>query len=231
MHLQRRVAKQAGKLRFRDDLRRHKVQDKNFQRADVLRNRAGLRHDEDILTLQGSSCRQIVRYLNGHGVPSGLFGGKRLIEVGNQVVRILKAAGQPHKVWRNTRCGKLAVVHLAVRRAGGMQAACPRIGDVRLDGGKLQVAHKPLCGSSAALDAERNDAAGAVRQIFLRQLEIAVARAGRSTSPTRSFRGPAGALRYAAHWRSAGARARAGSRGRDSSEMRCAGTAPRRGRA
>lgn len=101
MHLQRRVAKQAGKLRFRDDLRRHKVQDKNFQRADVLRNRAGLRHDEDILTLQGSSCRQIVRYLNGHGVPSGLFGGKRLIEIGNQVVRILKAAGQPHKVGRN----------------------------------------------------------------------------------------------------------------------------------
>ena len=91
---------------------------------------------------QGSSCRQIVRYLNGHGVPSGLFGGKRLIEIGNQVVRILKAAGQPHKVGRNARCGKLTVVHLAVRRAGGMQAACPRIGDVRLDGGKLQVAHE-----------------------------------------------------------------------------------------
>ena len=62
-----------------------------------------------------------------------------------------------------------------MRRGRGMEAACARIGDVRLDGRDLQAAHEVLRRCVAALHAEGHDAAGAVRQVFLSEFIVFVA--------------------------------------------------------
>ena len=56
-----------------------------------------------------------------------------------------------------------------------MQAAGAGIGNVGLDGAKLQVLHEGFCRLTAAVEAEGNDAAGTVGHILLGQLVILVA--------------------------------------------------------
>ena len=68
-----------------------------------------------------------------------------------------------------------------------MQAAGVRVGHVRLDGRNFEPSHDGLgCGPSAFY-AEAHDAAGAVRQVFLPQLVIFVARQAAELHPRDVF--------------------------------------------
>ena len=101
---------------------------------------------------------------------------QRLIEVGDQILRVLQAAGIADQILADTGGLQLLGIHLPVRRRCRMQAAGVRIGYMRFDGRDLEPAHDSLgCGPSA-LDAEAYDAAGAVRQVFLSEFIIFVAR-------------------------------------------------------
>ena len=53
VHLQRRVGQQPGDLGLGGDLGGHQVQDQNFQRADMLRQRPLPVHDKDVFFIQG----------------------------------------------------------------------------------------------------------------------------------------------------------------------------------
>ena len=66
LDLQRRIAEQAQELRLRDVLDRHEVQDEDLERTDILAVSAVGIHDEDILSLEDMSGRQIIRYLDWH---------------------------------------------------------------------------------------------------------------------------------------------------------------------
>ena len=57
LDLQGRVAQKAGELGFRIDFCGHQVQKQDAQRADILGQRTGLCHDEDIFIGQHLSRR------------------------------------------------------------------------------------------------------------------------------------------------------------------------------
>ena len=60
--LQRRIGEKAHELRFRFHLGRHEIQDGDLQRADVLRERPLVAHNENILLLE----RRISGYILGN---------------------------------------------------------------------------------------------------------------------------------------------------------------------
>ena len=98
-----------------------------------------------------------------------------LFDIGDQIFGRFDAAGEADEVRADAGGSELFVVHLAVGGAGRMQATAACIGDVGLDGGDLQVLHEFFGRGSAALDAEADDAAGAVGQIFLREVVVLIA--------------------------------------------------------
>ena len=53
VHLQRGVCQQPGDLSLGGDLGGHQVQDQNFQRANMLRQRPLPVHDKDVFFIQG----------------------------------------------------------------------------------------------------------------------------------------------------------------------------------
>ena len=53
VHLQRGVCQQPGDLSLSGDLGGHQVQDQNFQRTDMLRQRPLPVHDKDVFFIQG----------------------------------------------------------------------------------------------------------------------------------------------------------------------------------
>lgn len=53
VHLQRGVGQQPGDLGLGGDLGGHQVQDQNFQRTDMLRQRPLPVHDKDVFFIQG----------------------------------------------------------------------------------------------------------------------------------------------------------------------------------
>lgn len=176
LHLQRRVAEQPRQLRLCGDFGGHEIQNENLQRADVLRDGPRLVHDENILVRQRFRRRQTVRDHNGHGVDSFLRLLQRLIEIGDQILRVLQAAGIADQILADACGQQLLGVHLPVRGGSRVQAAGVRVGHVRLDGCDLEPSHDGLgCGPSAFY-AEAHDAARAVRQVFLPQFIIFVAR-------------------------------------------------------
>jgi hypothetical protein len=65
LDLQGGVAEQAQQLRLGDHLRRHQVEDREPQRADVLVQGAVLAHDEDVLALENAHRGQRVGNLDG----------------------------------------------------------------------------------------------------------------------------------------------------------------------
>ena len=66
LDLKRRVAQKAGKLGLGRDLRRHQVQNQYFQRSDILSERTGLGHHEDVFLGEGFCRRESVRYFYRH---------------------------------------------------------------------------------------------------------------------------------------------------------------------
>ena len=73
LHLNRRVAQQARQLRFGGDFGGHQVQQEDFQRANILRFRARVGHDEYVFAPQRAGGGQVVRNADWHdAVPSFL---------------------------------------------------------------------------------------------------------------------------------------------------------------
>ena len=112
------------------------------------------------------------------GRPSGFWGlyvFQRLGDVVQQVLGIFQAAAQTDQVGAHTGGFQLLIVHLAMGCGSGMQAAGAGVCHMGLDGTQLQVLHEHLGRLSSAVEAEGNDAAGAVGQVFLSDLVILVA--------------------------------------------------------
>ena len=102
--------------------------------------------------------------------------GERAVDIGYEVLRVLKTAAQADEV-RADACGaELGVGHLAVRGAGGVQAAGAGVRDVGLDGGDAQVRHEIFGGFTPALHAEADNAAGAVGKVLLPESVVLVTR-------------------------------------------------------
>ena len=95
--------------------------------------------------------------------------GERLVDVGEDVVDVFDADGEADEVGGDAGGPELVVGELAVGGAGGVQDAGARVGDVRHDGRELEAIHEARGGGAAALDAEGDDAAGAVGQVLPRQ--------------------------------------------------------------
>ena len=95
-----------------------------------------------------------------------LKGVERLLYISDEVVGALDSAGKSYQVGGYARGFKLAVVHLAVSGARGVETAGAGIGNMGLDRAELETAHELLGGFSSALDAEAYYAAGTVREIF-----------------------------------------------------------------
>ena len=100
---------------------------------------------------------------------------KSLLDVSDKILSVLKSAGEADEVGSNSGGAKLLIVHLAVGRAGGVQAAGARVSDVGFDSGDSELAHEALGGLSASLYTEGNDAAGAERHIFFRNIVVFIA--------------------------------------------------------
>ena len=66
LHLNRRVAQQARQLRFGGDFGGHQVQQEDFQRANILRFRARIGHDEYVFAPQRAGGGQVVRNADWH---------------------------------------------------------------------------------------------------------------------------------------------------------------------
>ena len=64
--LQRRVCQNAQKLRFRYFFYRHKIDDRDFERTDILRFCPFVGHDEYVFALEDAARRQIRLNLNWH---------------------------------------------------------------------------------------------------------------------------------------------------------------------
>ena len=114
-----------------------------------------------------------VRFILLCGLLHGLF--QRLLYIGEDVPDILDADGEADQVGADAGLLELAVGELAVRRAGGVQHAGAQIRHMRDNRGELQTVHEFRRRLAAALDAEGNDAAGAVRHILLRERIIRAA--------------------------------------------------------
>ena len=67
VHLEGRVAEQAGKLGLGHDLGGHEVEQKNAQGAYVLRHGASFSDNEDIFAVQRFDGWQLIGNLDGHG--------------------------------------------------------------------------------------------------------------------------------------------------------------------
>ena len=65
-HLKRRVAEEPRELRLCIYFCRHKIEDQNLQRSDVLSHGSGIGHDEYVLFCEGLHCRKIVWYFDWH---------------------------------------------------------------------------------------------------------------------------------------------------------------------
>lgn len=107
LYLQRRIAQQAGKLCFRVDLSGHQVQDQQLERPDILRDGTRFGHHENVFFRERFNRRQLVWDFYGHTRLLALCPAQRLIKIGNEVCCIFQAAGIPHKIRRNARCGQL----------------------------------------------------------------------------------------------------------------------------
>ena len=65
LNLQRCVREAAQKLGLRHGLVGHQVENQDFERADVLMQRAVLGHHEDVLVFEHGSCRQRIGMVIG----------------------------------------------------------------------------------------------------------------------------------------------------------------------
>ena len=66
VHLQRRITKQPQQLRFGNFLCGHKVQNCDFNGANVLRHGAAAVHDENLFVKQTVECRKVARDNDRH---------------------------------------------------------------------------------------------------------------------------------------------------------------------
>ena len=119
-----------------------------------------------------------------------LFDGcERLLKVGDDVLDILDTDGQTDEVGGDAGFDKLLVGELAVGRVSGMQHASVRVRDMGRDDGDLELLHKGFSSLASTPDAKGDNAAGAVRQILLREVIILVAGQTAVTDPCDLFVG------------------------------------------
>ena len=88
---------------------------------------------------------------------------QRLIDVGKDVVDIFKSHGEADHAGRDARVAELLIRELTMRGAGGMQHAGADIRHMHLQGYELERIDETGSGVAAALEAEGNDAAAALR--------------------------------------------------------------------
>ena len=102
-------------------------------------------------------------------------GVHRLLEVGDDVIGVFESAAQTHQVDAHAGFLKLRFRQLAVCGASGIQDARTGIRHMRGNGHQLKVVKERRDLVTTAGHAESDDAAGAVRHVFLRSLIILVA--------------------------------------------------------
>ena len=104
-----------------------------------------------------------------------------LLEIPDQVVDRLDADREPDRPGADSRRPQLVVVELAVRRARGMDDQALRVADVRQVRPERDAADEVLPARSSAVAVEREDRAGAARQISVDERAIAARLQARDT--------------------------------------------------
>src|SRR5690606_9351555 len=84
---------------------------------------------------------------------------ERLIEVLEDVVDVLDAHREAHKIGGDAGRKLLGFGELRVRRRGGVDDEAARVADVREEAEELDAVDEPLAGLEAALDAKGDEAA------------------------------------------------------------------------
>ena len=95
--------------------------------------------------------------------------GKRLIEIPDQVVQVLKSDREPHHILGDACGGMILVAQLLVCGGGGMDDEALGIADIREVREDLQGVDELPASFQAALDAEREDRALTLRKVLLSQ--------------------------------------------------------------
>ena len=98
-----------------------------------------------------------------------------MLEVGNDVLRILETHRQSHNVRSGAGLNLLRVGQLTMRCRGGVNDQRARIADVCQMREKLDVGHEFHAGVVATLQTEGEDRSRAFRRIFFCKLVILVA--------------------------------------------------------
>src|SRR5690606_2534206 len=93
--------------------------------------------------------------------------GEALLEIPDQIVRVLDPDRQPNRAGTHARGEKLGFLELPVRRARGMDDEALRVADVREMRPYRQAANELLSRLAAAADVEREDRARALGKILL----------------------------------------------------------------
>ena len=123
----------------------------------------------------------------GHGRRHLFRSVQCLLDVLNDIFHVLDTHRQANQVGSHSGFAQLIVRELAVRMAGRMQHAGARVRHVSDDGHHLQAVHEADGIFFRAFQAEGDDAARAVRQVFLSQLVVFVALQSAVVHPSHPF--------------------------------------------
>ena len=99
---------------------------------------------------------------------------QRLLEIRDDILGILDTDGQTHHVRRDAGFDQLLIGELTMGRGRGMEHAGAGVGDMDDDLRELERFHKAYSALFAALEANRDNAAGAVGHILLRNVVILI---------------------------------------------------------
>ena len=97
-----------------------------------------------------------------------------MFDVGDNVFFIFDAYAHANEVGADAGGEKFIVVHLAMGGAGRVEDTGAGIGDVGNDGGEFQTVHEFCSGFPSAFNAEGNDAARSVGEVFFSKFVLAV---------------------------------------------------------
>src|SRR5690606_29686726 len=109
--------------------------------------------------------------------------GERLIEVGDNVRRILDTDGEAHHIGARAGRRLLRFVELAMGGGARMNDQAPGVADVGEVREELDAVNQLLAGFITALDAEGENGAGAAGEIFLRELVVGIVLKSRVRDP------------------------------------------------
>src|SRR3982074_678381 len=107
---------------------------------------------------------------------SKVLRAQRLLQISDQIFLVLDADRQPHNVGCGARLDLRGIVELTMRRrcrVNHQRAGVADIGEMRE---QFQVRHQVDAGLVAALEAEGEHGAGALRRIFAREVVVFVPR-------------------------------------------------------